>query len=141
VGTVTGWGHLLPPTPAAIRGYTPGIGEALLLPALSAFVLDITAEQHRSRVMGIKESAAALGGVAGPLLVISASAATTPQGVLIIAALLVAAVAGIALLDLRASCLGEECWAEAQEYAIRRGMVAQATLRGIVTSASASRKT
>ena len=53
-----------------------GLGEAMVLPALSAFVLDMTAEQHRSRAMGIKESAAALGGVVGPLLVISASAVT-----------------------------------------------------------------
>jgi MFS family permease len=118
-----------------------GIGEALVLPALGAFVLDMTAEQYRSRAMGIKESAAALGGVAGPLLVISASAVTTPQGVFIIAGVVVVVVAGIALLDLRAECLGEECWDEAREYAIRRATVAQATLRGIVTSASAARRT
>jgi len=118
-----------------------GIGEALVLPALSAFVLDMTAEQHRSRVMGIKESAAALGGVAGPLLVISATAVTTPQGVFAIAAVLVLVVTGIVALDLKAPCLGQECWDEAREYAARRATVAQATIRGIVTSASTSRKT
>jgi MFS family permease len=117
-----------------------GIGEALVLPAVSAFVLDMTAEQHRSRVMGIKESAVALAGVAGPLLVVGAAAATTPQGVMIISAVLVAAVTAIALLDLKAPCLGEECRDEAREYAIQRAMVAQATLRGIVTSATASRQ-
>jgi hypothetical protein len=49
-------------------------------------------------------------------------------------------VAGLALLDLRVSCLGEECWAEAKEYAMRRAAVAQATLHGIVTSASTARE-
>jgi hypothetical protein len=52
----------------------------------------------------------------------------------------VLAVTVVALLDLKATCLGEECWDEAHEYAIQRSLVAQATLRGIVTSASASRK-
>jgi multidrug resistance protein len=117
-----------------------GLGEALALPALTAFVIDMTSEQHRSRIMGVKESAAALGGVLGPLLVVSASTLTTPQGVFVIAAVLMMVMAGIALLDLRAPCLGQECWDEAREYGIRRAMVAQATLRGIVTSASARRR-
>jgi DHA1 family multidrug resistance protein-like MFS transporter len=117
-----------------------GLGEALALPAVTAFVIDMTPEEHRSRVMGIKESAAAFGGVLGPLLVVSASTLTTPQGVFVIAAVLVMVMAGIALLDLKAPCLGQECWTEAQEYAIRRAMVAQATLRGIVTSASSRRR-
>ena len=62
-----------------------GIGEALVMPALSAYYLDITSEQHRSRVLGIKESSAALGGVLGPLLVVGVSALTTPQGVFMFA--------------------------------------------------------
>jgi multidrug resistance protein len=117
-----------------------GVGEAMILPALSAFVLDMTAEQHRSRAMGIKESAAALGGVVGPLLVVTASAATSAQGVFAIAAGLVGVVTVIVLLDLRAPCLGEECSVEARAYATQRALVAQATLRGIVTSASTTRK-
>jgi DHA1 family tetracycline resistance protein-like MFS transporter len=117
-----------------------GLGEALALPAVTAFVLDLTSPQHRSRVMGIKESAAALGGVLGPLLVISAASATSAQGVFLVASALVLGVAVLALLDLRASCLGEECRGEARAYAERRALVAQATLRGIVTSASAARK-
>jgi multidrug resistance protein len=117
-----------------------GLGEAMVLPALGAYVIDMTAEQHRSRAMGIKESAAALGGVVGPLLVVSATAFTTPQGVFLIAAAVVGVVALIALLDLRVTCVAEECSTEVQEYALRRALVAQATLRGIVTSASASRR-
>ncbi|MFQ5794938.1 MAG: MFS transporter [Candidatus Bipolaricaulia bacterium] len=65
-----------------------GLGTALTSPALSAFYLDITAEQHRSRVVGIKGASASLGGVAGPLLVVGASAWTTPQGVFVIAGVL-----------------------------------------------------
>jgi MFS family permease len=117
-----------------------GVGEALVLPAVSAFVLDLTAEQHRSRAMGITESAAALGGVAGPLLVVTASAATSAQGIFVIAGVVVVAMAGLALLDLRASCLGQECSDKVREYAIQRSMAAQATLRGIVTSASTARR-
>jgi MFS family permease len=55
-----------------------GLGNALATPALSASYLDITEERHRSSVLGIKESAAALGAVAGPLLVASVSPFTTP---------------------------------------------------------------
>ena len=54
--------------------------------------------------------------------------------------MLVLVVAVIAALDLRASCLGEECSAKRRAYADHRALVAQATLRGIVTSASAARK-
>jgi hypothetical protein len=72
-------------------------------------------------------SAAALAGVLDPLLVVSAAA-------------VMVVVAGISLLDLGASCLGEECSDEAQAYAMRRALAAQATLRGIVTSASAARE-
>jgi multidrug resistance protein len=118
-----------------------GLGEALVLPALSASVLDITAEQHRSRVMGIKESAASLGGVTGPLLVVGASALTTPQGVFTISAVLLVLTAGFALFTLRRPRrVSEEAGDVAREYAARRAMVAQATLRGIVTSARAVRK-
>jgi MFS family permease len=116
-----------------------GIGEALILPAVSAFVLDMTSEEHRSRAMGIKESAAALGGVAGPLLVISAASLTTPQGVFAIAATLIVIMAGIAAVDLRAPCLGQECWDQAREYAAGRAAAALASIRGIVTSANTAR--
>jgi MFS family permease len=42
-----------------------GLGNALATPALSASYLDITEERYHSSVLGIKESAAALGAVAG----------------------------------------------------------------------------
>ncbi len=62
-----------------------GLGAALLNPALSAFYLDITAAQYRSRVIGIKEAVLGLGGVMGPLLVALVAGFTTAQGIFIIA--------------------------------------------------------
>jgi DHA1 family multidrug resistance protein-like MFS transporter len=78
-----------------------GMGEALVAPALSAFYLDITREEHRSRVMGIKGAAGALGGVAGPLLVVVIIRITQPQNVFTIAAGLLVFVALLALIVLR----------------------------------------
>ncbi len=80
-----------------------GLGSSLIAPALSALYLDITAEQHRSRVLGLKESMAALGGVAGPLLVAVVSRWTSPQGVFAIATVLIAVAAIMALIVLKRS--------------------------------------
>lgn len=78
-----------------------GVGGALLGPSLSAAYLDITAEQHRSSVMGLKASAASLGGVAGPLLVALASLWIAPRGVFAISAGVAIVGAIVALLVLR----------------------------------------
>jgi DHA1 family multidrug resistance protein-like MFS transporter len=56
-----------------------GLGEGLASPALGAFFLDISEERHRSRVMGIRKSASALGGVVGPLLAAVAARFLPPQ--------------------------------------------------------------
>lgn len=74
-----------------------GLGVALVLPALSALYLDITAEDHRSRILGLKESAAAFGGVTGPLLVALVSRWTTPRGVFAIATALTVLSIAVAL--------------------------------------------
>jgi len=58
-----------------------GTGGALVSPALSAAYLDIADPEHRSQVMGIRGSSAALGGVMGPMLVAVISLWTTPQGI------------------------------------------------------------
>ncbi len=81
-----------------------GLGAGLIAPAISAFYLDITAEPYRSRVIGIKESSLALGGVMGPLLVVVASRVTTAHGIFAIAAgamLLGGLLAFIILKDMR----------------------------------------
>jgi DHA1 family tetracycline resistance protein-like MFS transporter len=78
-----------------------GCGEALLMPSLSAYYLDVASEQHRSRVMGLKGSAAAAGGVAGPLLITAVAAALSAQQVYLVA-LIVTLISGfVAVLFLR----------------------------------------
>ncbi len=79
-----------------------GIGNALVLPALSAFYLDITDAAHRSRVMGVKGSIAALGEIAGPLAVALSSPWFGPREVFLSAAVLVGLAALFALTVLRA---------------------------------------
>jgi multidrug resistance protein len=118
-----------------------GSGTALMSPALSAFYLDITAEQHRSRVLGIKESSAALGGVAGPLAVVAVSAFTTPQQVFIVSFILMVAAAGLAFFALRAPHrTAEETEEIGWECSEKRAMAAQAALRGVVLSAASARQ-
>lgn len=65
-----------------------GLGNALFYPALTAAYLDITAESNRSLIMGIKGSAAAVGGIAGPLMVALVSSVIGARNVFVTAALL-----------------------------------------------------
>lgn len=118
-----------------------GIGEALVLPALSASYLDITPKQHSSRVLGFKESAASLGGVLGPLLVVGISALTTPQGIFMIAFLVTITTAAITLVVLKAPRKSPEQHPEvAWELSRSRSMTVQATYRGILTNATIARR-
>jgi DHA1 family quinolone resistance protein-like MFS transporter len=117
-----------------------GIGEALVMPALSAYYLDITSEQHRSRVLGVKESSAALGGVLGPLLVVGISAMTTPQGVFMFAFVATLVTTLFAAVILKAPQKSSEPHPElAWELSRTRSIAAQATYRGIITSATSAR--
>jgi len=117
-----------------------GLGSALTSPALSAFYLDITAEQHRSRVLGIKESSASLGGVAGPLAVVAASTITTPKGVFFTSCILTVAVAALALFSLSApQRVTQKTGDVTSECSDKRAMAAQAALRGIVLTATSAR--
>lgn len=78
-----------------------GIGGALVSPALSAAYLDIAAPEHRSQVMGIRGSSAALGGVVGPLLVAVVSLWTSPTGIFAIAGGVTLVAVLLALLALK----------------------------------------
>ena len=121
--------------------FVAGSGMALTSPALSAFYLDITSEQHRSRILGIKESAAALGGVAGPLAVAIVSRYSTPKGIFIIASLLMAVAAVLALVALRRPRrVADDTTSTDWEYSEQRSMAAQAALRGVVLSATSARQ-
>lgn len=70
----------------ALAGVFGGIGGALISPALSAAYLDLTKEANRSRVMGLKESAAAMGGILGPTGVVIASQWAAPLDIFRVAA-------------------------------------------------------
>ena len=120
---------------------TAGLGLALIMPALSSFYIDITSEQHRSRVQGIKSSAASLGGVVGPLLLIGVTELTTPRGVFISAGVILVVTAVLALLVLKEPSRADEDAADVEwDWSSRRATVAQATLRGVVVRASTARQ-
>ncbi len=113
-----------------------GLGAALIAPALSAFLLDITDEQHRSRVMGLKNAALSLGGVLGPLLVVFAARATSARGIFMIAGSLVLLGGLLALILLRepktikrwqaSEALGQDPERRAAAHAVLHGLVISA---------------
>ncbi len=115
---------------------TAGLGSALIAPALSAFMLDITEPRHRSRVMGIKNSALSLGSALGPLLVVFASRVMAPRGVFLVAGGLVLLSGLLALIFLReprtlrvaqnAGSLGQDPQRVATAQAVLHGLVMQA---------------
>ena len=115
---------------------TAGLGSALIAPALSAFMLDITEPRHRSRVMGIKNSALSLGSALGPLMVVFASSVMMPRGVFLVAGGLVLLSGLLALVLLReprtlrlthkAGPLGQDPQRVATAQAVLHGLVMQA---------------
>lgn len=121
----------------AIAAAISGLGQALYAPALSAFVLDITTDEHRSRVMGLKESSLALGGVLGPLLVAVVAPWTSAQGVFWIAfgLVLLSFIFGLILLREPERSQRESINMQG-EVSQQRVMAAQASLRGIVMRAN-----
>jgi DHA1 family tetracycline resistance protein-like MFS transporter len=119
-----------------------GLGAALISPALSSFYLDITDEQYRSRILGVKESSAALGGVVGPLLLVAVSAFMAPKGIFIFAGAVMVAGAGVAIVGLPApSRIAEHTRDIGWEFSDKRALAAQSALRGIVLSSTAARET
>jgi DHA1 family multidrug resistance protein-like MFS transporter len=127
---------------AFLLAFIAGMGAALTAPALNAYYLDITTEAHKSRVMGIKESSVALGGVLGPLTVVAISGLTTPQGVFTIAGILMVVTAGAALVVLKeprqvdTNVVGNI----ALDCSQQRALAAEATLQGLVLNATRTRR-
>lgn len=128
-------------TGMAVVAAISGLGQALYSPALSAFVLDITTDEHRSRVMGLKESSLALGGVLGPLLVAVIAPWTSARGVFWIAFGLVflSFLLGVILLKEPKRSQRESTNVQ-DEVSQQRVMAAQASLRGIVMRATFARE-
>ncbi len=118
-----------------------GLGEGLASPALSAFFLDISEEQHQARVMGIRGSAGSLGGVVGPLLTTAVAGFMSPQSIFIGSVAIVLFGALLALIVLRepGRATGEAA-AETLPGSDVRAMAAQASLRGVILNATTARK-
>jgi MFS family permease len=116
-----------------------GLGNALINPAANAFYLDITAEEHRSRIIGVKGSFLSLGGVLGPLAVAAVAGLMAPQHVFWIASGLVffALLLGVAFL--REPRRATQTVGTQEQTSTERSLAAQANLRNIVALASASR--
>jgi MFS family permease len=117
-----------------------GLGNALISPAANAFYLDITAEEHRSRIIGVKGSFLSLGGVLGPLALAAVAGLILPQNVFWIASGLVVVALILGIFALRepqrakVSTLGDT-----EQTSRQRSLAAQATLHNIVVLASSSR--
>jgi MFS family permease len=118
-----------------------GAGSGLMAPAMSAYYLDITPSQHRSRVMGVKGSVASLGGVIGPLLVVVFSVFSSPQGVFVAGGALVALTLLLAVVLLKEPRhVPVEVGDVALESSRQRALSAQASLRGVALQARATRE-
>ena len=117
-----------------------GLGNALIAPAANAFYLDITAEEHRSRIIGVKGSFLSLGGVLGPLAVAAVAGLMAPQNVFWIASglVLIALLLGVIFLR-EPQKTKAEALAQRDQAASQRSLAAQATLHNIVMAASAAR--
>jgi multidrug resistance protein len=117
-----------------------GLGDALSAPARSAFYFDITPQQHRARVLGIKGSSVSLGGIVGPLLLVAVSGLLTPQLIFGLAGVTLVVAVLVALFTLKeprhvAVDPGDAGW----QVSSRRALAAQNALRGITLQALVSR--
>jgi MFS family permease len=78
-----------------------GLGNALYDPALSAIILDSTPRALTARMMGLKATAASLGNLLGPTLVVLIAPLAGPQVVFLISAVLVALLVVVAATGLQ----------------------------------------
>jgi MFS transporter, DHA1 family, tetracycline resistance protein len=78
-----------------------GIGSALATSATSANILDISDEDQRSRIQGIRGSFMALGEAIGPLLAVFISTRMTPHSMFMVSAFIGIGVALIVMIVLR----------------------------------------
>jgi MFS family permease len=69
----------------AVAFVIAGLGNALYDPALSASILDISPEQHRSRILGIKSMAGSSGSILGPALVALLNSSVDARSIFLIA--------------------------------------------------------
>jgi MFS transporter, DHA1 family, multidrug resistance protein len=87
--------------PLILGALLAGLGSALITPALESSYLERTPEQHRSRMIGVRESVVSLGAVAGPLLLACSSRWLSPQRVFTVALLVALAAVILTLAALK----------------------------------------
>ncbi len=123
-----------------LAAFIAGIGDALKGTAIGAFFLDITSDEHRSRVMGLKGSSLAMGGVFGPALLAVLGGRISPRNIFIIAGCTIVCAVIMALVVLREP-KGEQKKHEAIDIELneKRQMAALACLRGVVSWAATLR--
>jgi MFS family permease len=117
-----------------------GLGEALVNPALNASFLDITPEEHRARVMGIKSAVGSFGSLTAPALVMLAIRFVPPQSVFAISTALILFTALVVLVALRLPSRAEVARDLTWEVAQERVLAAQSALHSVAISASTARK-
>jgi multidrug resistance protein len=78
-----------------------GIGSALATSATSAYILDISDQDNKSRIQGIRGAFMALGEAIGPLLAVFISNRITPHSMFMVSAIIGIAVALISVIALR----------------------------------------
>ncbi len=118
-----------------------GLAEALFSPALSAYYMDITPEQHRARIMGLRGAAGSVGSLVGPGLLVLAAGLISPQVIFVLSSAAVFIGAILTFLVAREPSRVDRKDIDAVWHVSRkRVMAAQATLRGVVSSAATARK-
>jgi MFS family permease len=83
----------------AVTFLIAGLGNALFDPALTASILDISPQEHRARILGIKHATGSLGNVLGPALVVLLTSALNTKSIFLISigVVLLAIVAGLTI--------------------------------------------
>ena len=117
-----------------------GLGESLVNPALSAAFMDITSEEHRSRIMGIKGAIGSLGSLSAPALVMLVSQLISPKSVFLVSAALILFTSFLLLFTLRLPTRAETIHDLAWEALQERIGAAQSALQNVALSASTARK-
>ncbi len=87
--------------PLILGALLAGLGSALITPALESSYLEMAPEQHRSRLIGVRESVISLGAVVGPLLLAFSSRWLSPQSVFTVTLLVAQAAVILTLAALK----------------------------------------
>ena len=116
-----------------------GLGESMLHPALNVSFLEITPDENRAQVMGIKTAVGNLGSLTAPALVIVVLRVVPPQSVFAISAGLLLFTALLVLVGLRLPSKTEAARYSSWEVSPDRIIAARTALHNVALSASTAR--